>query len=71
MTLIETSIQLARYARQVFDGQPGQRFVPGFTTCRSMMRSCMLDRLEAYLSEEFAICKDSRIWSEQSAKSSE
>ncbi|PQE15173.1 serine threonine- kinase Sgk2 protein [Rutstroemia sp. NJR-2017a BBW] len=51
----KTLVQLAGYTREVFGSQPGRRFVPGFTICRSMMRLWVFDRSGSYNSEKFDI----------------
>ncbi|THV43834.1 hypothetical protein BGAL_0875g00010 [Botrytis galanthina] len=55
---LETLVQLAGYAREVFGSQPERRFVPGFTICGSMMRLWMFDRSGSYNSEKFDVHKE-------------
>ena len=55
---VETLVQLAGYAREVFRSQPDPRFVPGFTICGSVMRLWVFDRSGVFSSEKFDINKE-------------
>ena len=54
---LETLLQLAGYAREVFGAQPSRRFTHGYTLCGDNMRLYLFDRSGAYSSSNFNIHK--------------